>query len=51
MTPQYLSPVANHLWQSTLCVAAAWLLTLTLRNNRGSVRYWLWLVASAKFLV
>jgi bla regulator protein blaR1 len=51
MTPAYLPPLANHLWQSTLCAAAAWLLTLTLRNNRASVRYWLWLVASAKFLV
>jgi uncharacterized protein (TIGR03435 family) len=46
-----LSPLANHLWQSTLCAAAAWLLTLTLRKNRASVRYWIWLAASAKFLV
>jgi uncharacterized protein (TIGR03435 family) len=51
MTLAYLSPVANHLWQSTLCAAVAWLLTLTLRKNRAAVRYWLWLAASAKFLV
>jgi hypothetical protein len=50
MTPAYLSPLANHLWQSTLCAAAAWLLTLTLRRNRTELRYWIWLAASAKFL-
>jgi bla regulator protein BlaR1 len=49
--PSCLSPLANHLWQSTLCAAAAWLLTLALRNNRAAVRYWLWLAASAKFLI
>jgi uncharacterized protein (TIGR03435 family) len=47
----YLSPLANHLWQSTLCACVAWLLTLTLRKNRAAVRYWLWLAASAKFLI
>jgi uncharacterized protein (TIGR03435 family) len=51
MTLAYLSPLANHLWQSTLCALVAWLLTLTLRKNRASVRYWLWLAASAKFLI
>jgi uncharacterized protein (TIGR03435 family) len=45
-----LSPLANHLWQSTLFAAAAWLLTLVLRKNRASVRYGLWLCASLKFL-
>lgn len=45
------SPVANHLWQSTLCAAAAWLLTLTLQKNRAAVRYSIWLAASAKFLI
>jgi uncharacterized protein (TIGR03435 family) len=47
----HLSPLVNHLWQSTLCVALVWLLTLTLRNNRASVRYWLWMAASMKFVV
>jgi len=46
-----LSPSGNHLWQSTLCAVAAWLLTLTLRKNRAAVRYWIWLAASAKFLI
>src|ERR1700739_692016 len=43
--------VANHLWQSTLFVVMAALLTLTLRNNHARARYWLWLAASLKFLV
>jgi uncharacterized protein (TIGR03435 family) len=51
MTAPDLSPLANHLWQSTLCVAVAWLLTLALRNNRASARYWVWLAASVKFLI
>ena len=51
MIPGYLVPVANHLWQSTLFAAAAWLLTLALRRNRASVRYRLWLAASVKFLI
>src|SRR5215471_17459891 len=46
-----LSPLANHLWQSTLCVLAVWLLTLAMKRNRAAVRYWLWLAASMKFLV
>jgi len=41
----------NHLWQSTLFAVAAGLLTLVLRKNRASVRYWLWFAASCKFLV
>lgn len=43
--------VGNHLWQSTLFAAVAGLLTLALRKNHARVRYWLWLVASLKFLV
>lgn len=46
-----LSPVANHLWQSTFVAAMVWLLTVALRSNRAAVRYWIWLAASAKFLV
>jgi beta-lactamase regulating signal transducer with metallopeptidase domain len=41
----------NHLWQSTLFASAAGLLTLAFRKNRAQVRYWLWLSASAKFLI
>src|SRR5579872_5735022 len=51
MIPTYLSPVLNHLWQSTLFAAAAGLLMLVLRNNHPRARYWLWLTASVKFLV
>ena len=59
MSPNYLSglwaPLAsatgNHLWQSTLFAIAAGLLTLILRKNHARARYWLWLVASAKFLI
>jgi len=45
------APLANHLWQSTLFVGTAWLLTLTLRKNGAETRYGLWLIASVKFLV
>jgi bla regulator protein BlaR1 len=41
----------NHLWQSTLFAAAAWLVTLALKRNRAQVRYWVWLAASVKFLL
>jgi bla regulator protein blaR1 len=51
MIPANLSPVANHLWQSTFFAAAVWLLTLALRKNRAAVRYGLWLAASVKFLI
>jgi bla regulator protein blaR1 len=51
MTSEYLSPLANHLWQSTLFAGIAGLLTLAMRKNRASVRYWLWFAASVKFLI
>jgi bla regulator protein blaR1 len=59
MIPNYLSAisdavapaVANHLWQSTLFVVLAAILTLALRKNYARVRYCLWLSASIKFLV
>jgi hypothetical protein len=34
MSGDYMLPVANHLWQSTLFGIAVWLITLTLRKNR-----------------
>ena len=46
-----LSAIANHLWQSTVFAAAAWLLTLALGRNRAAVRYGVWLAASVKFLI
>jgi uncharacterized protein (TIGR03435 family) len=45
------APLANHLWQSTLFVALAGVLALALRKNSAQVRYWIWLVASLKFLL
>src|SRR6266403_2815541 len=46
-----MTGLLNHLWQSTLFAAAAWLLTLLLRRNRARTRYWIWLAASVKFLI
>lgn len=43
--------LGNHLWQSTLFVIAAGLLTLLLRKNQARGRYWMWLAASVKFLI
>ena len=48
----FLSYAINHLWQSTLFAALAWLLVVTLlRNNRPQSRYMVWIAASFKFLV
>ncbi len=44
-------PLANHLWQSTVCAAVAALLAHGLRNHRAQLRYWIWLAASVKFLI
>ena len=43
--------LGNHLWQSTVFVIMAGSLTLILRKNQARARYWLWLVASVKFLI
>lgn len=59
MNPDYLSvmwtaiapALGNHLWQSTLFAVLAGLLNLGLRRNHAGARYWIWLVASLKFLV
>jgi uncharacterized protein (TIGR03435 family) len=51
MIPENLAPLVNHVWQSTLFVAAVWVLTLVLRKNRAAVRHRLWVIASVKFLV
>ena len=50
MIPAYLSPLFSHLWQSTLVAIAAAMLAFTFRKNHARTRYWLWLVASVKFL-
>jgi beta-lactamase regulating signal transducer with metallopeptidase domain len=41
----------THLWQSTLVLLGAWALARACRNNAAAVRYWIWFVASVKFLV
>jgi len=51
MITDSFSPIANHLWQSTLFAGAAGLLTLILRKNPARVRHWIWVAASLKFLV
>ena len=43
--------IVNHLWQSSCFVLFAGLLALVLSKNSPSVRYWIWLCASLKFLV
>jgi len=45
------SALANHLWQSTAVALLAFLATIALRRNRARTRFWLWLIASCKFLV
>ena len=47
----FTSALANHLWQSTILAGVAALLALALRKNHARTRYWLWLIASVKFLI
>jgi len=47
----WTGPLVNHLWQSTVVAAIAWLLALTLRHNHARTRYWVWMIASVKFLI
>ncbi len=41
----------NHLWQSTVVTLIAWLLARMLRSNQARTRYWVWMIASVKFLL
>jgi bla regulator protein blaR1 len=43
--------IGNHLWQSTLFAALTMLFALLLRKNHARGRYWLWFMASLKFLI
>jgi uncharacterized protein (TIGR03435 family) len=43
--------VVDHLWQSTVFMGLAALLTLALKSNRAAIRHWVWMAASIKFLV
>src|ERR1700733_8206811 len=46
-----MNNLANHLWQSTIFAAVVAVTALALRRNSARLRYWLWLAASAKFLI
>ncbi len=46
-----MTALALHLWQSTLVLIAAWVLTRLCRRNSAEIRYWIWFCASLKFLV
>jgi bla regulator protein blaR1 len=43
--------LAAHLWQSTICVLAAWAVTMALRHQPARIRHGIWLFASIKFLL
>jgi bla regulator protein blaR1 len=45
------SELLNHLWQSTAVALLAWPIAILLRRNHARIRYWVWLVASLKFLL
>jgi uncharacterized protein (TIGR03435 family) len=51
LTTAWTAALVNHLWQSTVVTLLAWLLALTLRSNHARTRYWLWMIASVKFLL
>ena len=51
LTTTWTAALINHLWQSTVVTLLAWLLALTLRSNHARTRYWLWMIASVKFLL
>jgi beta-lactamase regulating signal transducer with metallopeptidase domain len=46
-----IASLLDHLWQSSLVALLAACLTLTVRRNAARVRFWLWFVASIKFLL
>jgi bla regulator protein blaR1 len=59
MIPKYFTEVtaavapamANHLWQSTLFMVLAAIVTLALKKNQAPIRHSVWLAASLKFLI
>jgi bla regulator protein BlaR1 len=46
-----LAAIANHIWQSTMVAALAWLLVQVFRKNGARIRYTIWMLASLKFLL
>src|SRR4051794_23545553 len=56
MTPGHfrfdlLMGLADHVWQSTLCVGAAAIIAWALRRQPAKLRYRVWLCSALKFLV
>ncbi|MGB9030045.1 MAG: M56 family metallopeptidase [Acidobacteriaceae bacterium] len=51
MSTVFAESVGNHLWQSTLFALCAAGLAFMLRGIPARTRYWIWFVASLKFLV
>jgi len=51
MIMDLLAVFANHLWQSTFFALAAATVAIMLRGVPARTRYWLWLAASAKFML
>lgn len=47
----WTAALGNHLWQSTAVTGIAWLLALSLRKNHARTRYWVWMIASVKYLI
>lgn len=41
----------DHLWQSSLFAACAWLVARRYRDHGAHLRYWIWFAASVKFLL
>jgi uncharacterized protein (TIGR03435 family) len=47
----WITALVNHLWQSTVVTLIAWALALALKSNQARTRYWVWMIASMKFLL
>jgi uncharacterized protein (TIGR03435 family) len=47
----WTAALVNHLWQSTVVTLVAWFLAWNLRGNQARMRYWVWMIASVKFLI
>ena len=47
----WTAALVNHLWQCTLVTLVAWLLALSLHRNQARTRYWIWMIASIKFII
>jgi bla regulator protein BlaR1 len=51
MTAAVAPTMANHLWQSTVFMVLAAIVTLALRKNQARIRHSVWMAASLKFLI